>query len=238
MEARKDPDCAICPRTPTTSRRATSLPGRWRAAPSSIGRASRTQRQAGEGHARGDRRASRELDRLRGFPGQIPPAGARGGAGKKRLGALADGPTAGAKATKPARKSARCPKEVNAPQSVGDAVWRLTASWRDLRIIPGAVVGFDIRRRRWRRSSAMGIDRAAVVELLPVIEAQMVAAVNRQMRDQAAAKGRDPLSIRPRARPGEIPGTLMVHPYSGVRDRRRSPRRIAVSEYCQLPSGP
>ena len=66
---------------------------------------------------------------------------------------------------------------MNAPRSVeGDGCLALTAHLEgQLRIIPGAVVGFDLTAAL-AAADAMGIDRAAVVELLPVIEARMVAA--------------------------------------------------------------
>ena len=75
---------------------------------------------------------------------------------------------------------------MNAPRSLeGAAVWRLTGLLDgQIRVIPGAVVGFDLTAAL-AAADAMGIDRAAVVELLPVIEARMVAALNRQIASDA-----------------------------------------------------
>ncbi|PQO22057.1 hypothetical protein C2I36_15025 [Rhodobacteraceae bacterium WD3A24] len=72
---------------------------------------------------------------------------------------------------------------MNAPRSLeGEAVWRLTSLLEgQLRVVPGAVVGFDMAAAL-AAADALGIDRVAVVELLPVIEAQMVTAVNKQMQ--------------------------------------------------------
>jgi len=64
-------------------------------------------------------------------------------------------------------------------------VWRLTGLIEgQLRVIPGAVVGFDLTAAL-AAADAIGLDRGAVVELLPVIEARMVAAVNRQIASDA-----------------------------------------------------
>jgi len=64
-------------------------------------------------------------------------------------------------------------------------VWRLTGLIEgQLRVIPGAVVGFDLTAAL-AAADAIGLDRAAVVELLPVIEARMVAAVNKQIASDA-----------------------------------------------------
>lgn len=64
-------------------------------------------------------------------------------------------------------------------------MWRLTGLIEgQLRIIPGAVVGFDLTAAL-AAADAIGLDRAAVVELLPVIEARMVAAVNKQIASDA-----------------------------------------------------
>lgn len=73
---------------------------------------------------------------------------------------------------------------MNAPRSLeGAAVWQLTAQLEgQLRVIPGAVIGFDMTAAL-AMAQARGIDAAAVVELLPVIEAQMVSAINARMKD-------------------------------------------------------
>lgn len=46
------------------------------------------------------------------------------------------------------------------------------------------MVGFDLTAAL-AAADAIGLDRAAVVELLPVIEARMVAAVNKQIASDA-----------------------------------------------------
>jgi len=70
---------------------------------------------------------------------------------------------------------------VNAPRSFeGAAVWRLTGLIEgQLRVSGGAVIGFDMTAAL-AAAGALGLDRVAVVELLPVIEARMVEAVRQQ----------------------------------------------------------
>lgn len=70
-------------------------------------------------------------------------------------------------------------------------MWRLTGLIEgQLRVIPGAVVGIDLSAAL-AAADALGLDRAAVVELLPVIEARMVAAVNQQIAS-GRLEGNDP----------------------------------------------
>jgi hypothetical protein len=94
------------------------------------------------------------------------------------------GPSAGASATaKPARKRARrlpgAPEPSGNPEGwqVWDLVGRLGGQ---LRVLPGAVIGWDMSAAL-ALGDALGVPPLAMAELLPVIEAVMVAKLNEQM---------------------------------------------------------
>ena len=97
--------------------------------------------------------------------------------GKKRLRALAEGSSAGATATaRPAHKRARtCPARLNRPETVdGWQVWDLALRLGgQLRVIPGAVIGWDMGAAL-ALARALDIAPMAAGELLPEIEALMV----------------------------------------------------------------
>ena len=67
---------------------------------------------------------------------------------------------------------------------VWDLVGRLGGQ---LRVLPGAVIGWDLSAAL-ALGDALGVSPAATAELLPVIEAVMVAKLNEQMPESSAGK--------------------------------------------------
>ena len=94
------------------------------------------------------------------------------------------GPSAGATATaRPAQGACPdCPARLNRPQTQdGWQVWDLVGRLGgQLRVIPGAVLGWDMGAAL-ALAQALGIDTLIAAELLPEIEAVMVRKLNEQM---------------------------------------------------------
>ena len=97
---------------------------------------------------------------------------------------LPNGPSAGASDTaKPATQACQdCPARLNRPTTFeGWQVWDLVGRLGgQLRVLPGAVIGWDMSAAL-ALGDALGIPPLAMAELLPVIEAVMVAKLNEQM---------------------------------------------------------
>ena len=95
-----------------------------------------------------------------------------------------NGPSAGASATAtPAKRACQdCPARLNRPLThEGWQVWDLVGRLGgQLRVLPGAVIGWDMSAAL-ALGDALGIPPLAMAELLPVIEAVMVAKLNEQM---------------------------------------------------------
>ena len=151
-----------------------------------LGGRRRRRRQPGAGHARGHRRAARGLADLRGVPGGLRLEGPAAGRGKKRLRALADWHFGGGDryCAACAQACPDCPARLNRPQTFeGWQVWDLALRLGgQLRVIPGAVIGWDMGAAL-ALAAALGIAPMAAAELLPEIEAVMVRRLNEAIGD-------------------------------------------------------
>jgi hypothetical protein len=160
-----------------------------RGSPSATGRASATLRGSDPRHARRHRRASRALADLRGVPGDVRLEGFAAGRGKKRLRALADWYFGGGDryCATCAQACPDCPARLNRPETFeGWQVWDLALRLcGQLRVIPGAVIGWDMGAAL-SLAAALGIEPLAAAELLPEIEAVMVRKLNEQLADVGA----------------------------------------------------
>ncbi len=127
---------------------------------------------------------ARPLACLRGLPGGLCRQGPAAGRGKKRLRALADWSFGGGDGycAACAGPCPDCPERLNQPQTIeGWQVWDLTQRLGgQLRIAPGAVIGWDIGAAL-AMAGALGIAPLIAAELLPEIEAVMVRKLNEQM---------------------------------------------------------
>ena len=85
-----------------------------------------------------------------------------------------------------------CPTRLNQPLTwEGWQVWDLVGRLGgQLRVLPGAVIGWDLKAALGL-AEALGIPAPAAAELLPVVEAVMV----RKMNEQLAANGSGTLSF-------------------------------------------
>ena len=132
----------------------------------------------------GHRRASRHLADLRGLPADLRLQRPAAGTGKKRLRALAEWSFGGGERYCEACEAAceDCPARLNRPATFeGWQVWDLVGRLGgQLRVLPGAVIGWDMSAAL-ALGDALGIPPLAMAELLPVIEAVMVAKLNEQM---------------------------------------------------------
>jgi hypothetical protein len=121
---------------------------------------------------------------LRGFPADLRLEGPAAGAGKKRLRALAEWSFGGGERYCQACPKAcpDCPARLNRPETPeGWQVWDLVGRLGgQLRVLPGAVIGWDLSAAL-ALGDALGVPPLATAELLPVIEAVMVAKLNEQM---------------------------------------------------------
>jgi hypothetical protein len=110
--------------------------------------------------------------------------GPAAGAGKKRLRALAEWSFGGGERYCQACTQAcpDCPARLNRPLThEGWQVWDLVGRLGgQLRVLPGAVIGWDMTAAL-ALGDALGVPPLAMAELLPVIEAVMVAKLNEQM---------------------------------------------------------
>ena len=151
-----------------------------------LGGRRRRRRQPGPGHARGHRRAARGLADLRGVPGDLRLEGPAAGRGKKRLRALADWHFGGGDryCAACAQACPDCPARLNRPETCeGWQVWDLALRLGgQLRVIPGAVIGWDLGAAL-ALAAALGIAPLAAAELLPEIEAVMVRKLNETIGD-------------------------------------------------------
>ena len=133
---------------------------------------------------RGHRRAARRLADLRGLPADLRLEGPAAGTGKKRLRALAEWSFGGGERYCEACAQAcpDCPARLNRPETPeGWQVWDLVGRLGgQLRVLPGAVIGWDMSAAL-ALGDALGVPPLAMAELLPVIEAVMVAKLNEQM---------------------------------------------------------
>ena len=152
-----------------------------------VGGRRRRRRQPGAGHARGHRRAARGLADLRGVPGGLRLEGPAAGCGKKRLRALADWHFGGGDryCAACAQACPDCPARLNRPATwEGWQVWDLALRLGgQLRVIPGAVIGWDMGAAL-ALAAALGIAPLAAAELLPEIEAVMVRRLNEAIGDR------------------------------------------------------
>ena len=157
-----------------------------RRAVTELGGRRRRRRQPGAGDARGHRRAARGLADLRGVPGGLRREGPAAGCGKKRLRALADWHFGGGDRYCAACGQAcpDCPARLNRPETFeGWQVWDLVGRLGgQLRVIPGAVIGWDMGAAL-ALAAALGIEPMAAAELLPEIEAVMVRRLNEAIGD-------------------------------------------------------
>jgi hypothetical protein len=132
----------------------------------------------------GHRRAARCLADLRGLPADLRLEGPAAGTGKKRLRALAEWSFGGGERYCEACAQAcpDCPARLNRPEThEGWQVWDLVGRLGgQLRVLPGAVIGWDMSAAL-ALGDALGVPPLAMAELLPVIEAVMVAKLNEQM---------------------------------------------------------
>ena len=127
---------------------------------------------------------------LRGLPADLRLQGPAAGTGKKRLCALAEWSFGGGEryceacAPYEGREQAcpDCPARLNRPATPeGWQVWDLVGRLGgQLRVLPGAVTGWDMSAAL-ALGDALGVPPLAMAELLPVIEAVMVAKLNEQM---------------------------------------------------------
>src|SRR5690606_3904198 len=144
----------------------------------------RRRRQSHRPPPRGHRRAARHLADLRGLPADLRLQGPAAGTGKKRLRALAEWSFGGGERYCEACTQAcpDCPARLNRPETPeGWQVWDLVGRLGgQLRVLPGAVIGWDMSSAL-ALGDALGVPPLAMAELLPVVEAVMVAKVNEQM---------------------------------------------------------
>ena len=121
---------------------------------------------------------------LRSLPDPIRRHGPDPGRRKKRLRALADWSFGGGDRYCAActGRCSDCPARLNRPQTQdGWQVWDLVGRLGgQLRVIPGAVLGWDMGAAL-ALAQALGIDTLIAAELLPEIEAVMVRKLNEQM---------------------------------------------------------
>ena len=109
---------------------------------------------------------------------------------KKRLRALADWVWGGGESycracepcEGPGGACPDCPQILNAPRTLeGWQVWDLAGRLGgQIRAVPGVVLGWDMTAAL-AMAEALGVDRRAAAELLPVIEAVMARHLNDQM---------------------------------------------------------
>ncbi len=134
------------------------------------------------------RGAPRPLPDLRAVPGRLRRARPDAGSGKKRLVARAEWHFGGGDAYCGAcgRSCPDCPYRLNAPETFeGLQVWDLALKITgQLRAIPGAALGWDLTAG-FALAAALGVNRTAVAEFLPAIEAVAIRSINQLAKAQS-----------------------------------------------------